>query len=122
MPRENSLTDSVGRSLTPDLEEEPAITSPDTTQPVQHPHFGEANGHEREHRFDIASLASGRSKRSFRPKFLSHGLSTPVTVPLHPRERFKKLVHKVIAMHRGTTLINSRTVGAEPGSTHEGLT
>lgn len=115
MPRENSLTDSVGRSLTPDLEEEPAIASSESIQPAQHPRFEDANGHEREHRFDIASLVSGRSKRSFRARFLSHDVSTTVTVHPHPKERFRKLVHKVIAMHRGTTLISSRTIGAEPG-------
>lgn len=112
MPRENSFTDSEGRSLTPDLEEVDTTTPAPNEPAQQHPRF-ESNGHE--HRFDLTSLTSGRSKRSLRSKLLSRKPSMPVVPDEHPRERFRKLVHKVISMHRGTTLLNSRTVGSEPG-------
>ncbi|KAJ7841367.1 magnesium transporter [Mycena olivaceomarginata] len=85
MPRENSFSDSDGRSLTPDLEDEgPPPQSPTyPTSPTRSVHSRLAPTSPAKH-----------------------------STPLH---RFRHTVRKVIAMHRSTNVITGRGVGAEPG-------
>lgn len=95
MPRENSFSDSDGRSLTPDLEDEdPASpTSPGSRTRPTIP----------------AITASSSTKHTA----TTRSTAGPTMPPLH---RFRHTVRKVIAMHRGTNvLVSGRGVGAEPG-------
>ncbi|OJA15774.1 hypothetical protein AZE42_10296 [Rhizopogon vesiculosus] len=99
MPRENSFTDSEGRSLTPDLEDEFAPSRPlypiQVEQPVLH--------------------SSQRASSSINPTSsqLRHA-ATPH--PQSPKDRFRDIVHKVISMHRTATVLSRYGLaGAEPG-------
>ncbi|KAF7312057.1 Magnesium-like protein [Mycena indigotica] len=94
MPRENSFSDSDGRSLTPDLDDEehgpssPTYgTSPIAASPTKH-------------------TALPRPRPSFNSSRPAHS---------EPIRRFRHVVRKVIAMHRSTTVITTRGIGAEPG-------
>ncbi|KAJ6586423.1 magnesium transporter [Mycena vulgaris] len=97
MPRENSFSDSDGRSLTPDLEDEAGFppVSP-TSAPPNFPDF-----HPTRTRESVRSRTS--RTRPLAPPFLHH------------KERFRHIVRKVIALHRGTNLMAQRGAGAEPG-------
>ncbi|KAF4573548.1 CorA metal ion transporter (MIT) family protein [Pleurotus pulmonarius] len=117
MPRENSFSDSEGRSLTPDLSDlsdhEDFVASPislnipgggipDVTHiqsPIQR----------------VASPArSHHTHRTARSQAVS---SVAHRVAMSPKERFRKVVRKVIALHRSTSTFSySRFgVGDEPG-------
>ncbi|KAF9483451.1 hypothetical protein BDN70DRAFT_929153 [Pholiota conissans] len=114
MPRENSFTDSEGRSLTPDLEDE-GRTSAVRSHSSHHTnniHFIEHPPH-----MERSSVKSGLSKRplSLRSRFLPHHSIMTTYEAQHPKDRFRAVVHKVISLHRGATLLGTRTVGAEPG-------
>ena len=100
MPRENSLTDSEGRSLTPEPERE--ALSPTYSSRASSP------------RQPFALFTSNTSTRLQSP--------TVRTVPwsnLTPKEKFRASVNKVITMHRGMTIFRTNGtrlhVGAEPG-------
>ncbi|KAJ6468376.1 magnesium transporter [Mycena sanguinolenta] len=90
MPRENSFSDSDGRSLTPDLELGPAPTSPVRSTAPMSP---------------TKHTVNTRVSTSTRP---------PGTM-VDPLHKFRHTVRKVIAMHRSTNVITGRGVGAEPG-------
>lgn len=92
MPRENSFSDSDGRSLTPDLE------LPGSGTPLPTP----------SRRQTPMSPTSPRTKRSSaRPTFVAY--RTPI-------DKFRATVRKVIQLHRMSTAIaGSRPIGAEPG-------
>lgn len=116
--RENSFTDSEGRSLTPDAEDEyefprdhealdgvpPISQSPNYFQPV----------HEA-----VPSLKLSPHPPTSHSK-LSHR-SNPSSARLWsrtaPKERFRTAVRKIIVMHRSATMFAGRRalVGAEPG-------
>ncbi|KAJ7352375.1 magnesium transporter [Mycena albidolilacea] len=100
MPRENSFSDSEGRSLTPDLEDEafPPQSPTYPTSPTRSVHSRIAPTSPAKH------TANTRPSTSSRP---AGGVD-----PLH---RFRHTVRKVIAMHRSTNVITGRGVGAEPG-------
>nr|GAT55268.1 magnesium -like protein [Mycena chlorophos] len=88
MPRENSFSDSDGRSLTPEMEDELDVSKPlNPSSPIRSPNAG-------------------------RPSF-----SGAPRTPTHtePVLRFRGVVRKVMAMHRGTNVITARGIGAEPG-------
>ena len=91
MPRENSFTDSEGRSLTPEPEREALSPVSALRQP---------------------------SKRSQRPN-APPTLRTVTWQKLTPKEKFRASVHKVIALRRvnGLSILmdNGMYVGAEPG-------
>lgn len=100
MPRENSFSDSSGRSLTPDLEDEanfpeiqqiPASPQPSTSHSKMPPP---------EPPLSARSVAA-RSVHTHRSKT--------------PGDRFRASVRKVMAMHRTSSVINNRRAGAEPG-------
>ncbi|KAG2035687.1 hypothetical protein BDR03DRAFT_922661 [Suillus americanus] len=116
MPRENSFTDSDGRSLTPDLEDEfmsslspaPRSASPADVEPSLL-----SNG---------SSLKPAPPSQSWRRPSSSiiPASLRPKRVPaLHfqtPKDRFRACVRKVISMHRTTTVFSGFSpAGAEPG-------
>ncbi|KAG1742775.1 uncharacterized protein EDB91DRAFT_297885 [Suillus paluster] len=110
MPRENSFTDSVGRSLTPDLEDEfaPSLPSPRCASPVQVELSLPSNGSSREpvtqSRQRAFSSITPASLQSKRPAILT------------PKDRFRACVRKVISMHRTSTIFTRfGLAGAEPG-------
>ncbi|TFY82441.1 hypothetical protein EWM64_g1576 [Hericium alpestre] len=133
MPRENSFSDSDGRSLTPDLldemeheieheEEHPDLPTP--LPVVQRPTVVTANGSstaaEKRHAPTASvepqspSVASVRSPRSQRT---GHHTTASRTHPRHltPKERFRQSVRKIIAMRRASAMIGRGNIGAEPG-------
>ncbi|KAH9477714.1 Cobalt/magnesium transport protein CorA [Psilocybe cubensis] len=101
MPRENSLTDSEGRSLTPELEEEESTTLPGL------PNYSHVPEQTIPPRSDTLKTKA-RTKVSTIPRTVSG--------PMPPMERFRAAVRKVMAMQRGASLLgNVGGVGAEPG-------
>ncbi|KAI0042584.1 hypothetical protein FA95DRAFT_1610076 [Auriscalpium vulgare] len=124
MPRENSFSDE-GRSLTPDLSEEddrnhaeahdlpapgpqPTLTTRPDPTPKNAPHSSWNSV--------SSKLKSPRSVQSH----LTHRThnthrAAPAAVTMAPKERFRRTVHKVIAMHRTSRTLSLGRVGAEPG-------
>ncbi|KAJ7116472.1 hypothetical protein C8R44DRAFT_792640 [Mycena epipterygia] len=103
MPRENSFSDSDGRSLTPDIEEPmgPQPSSPTyATSPTS-----------------VRSRHPPLSPTKHIDTTRTTGLTSRPTAgaQMEPLHRFRHTVRKVIAMHRGTTVMTGRGVGAEPG-------
>ncbi|KAJ7236277.1 hypothetical protein B0H12DRAFT_1140573 [Mycena haematopus] len=94
MPRENSFSDSDGRSLTPDLDLGPPPQSP------------------------IRSVHSRRAAPTSPTKHTANTRVSTSTRPpgtmADPLHKFRHTVRKVIAMHRSTNVITGRGVGAEP--------
>ncbi|KAH8835233.1 magnesium transporter [Flagelloscypha sp. PMI_526] len=111
MPRENSFSDEDGRSLTPDLEDiahSPTYNTFPTVLPPQ-PSSGHANP-------GISSKQSVRSAKShLRARVVSHP-QHPNHSPMTPKERFRRAVRKVMAIHRTSSTFATRGMaGAEPG-------
>ncbi|KAF7327499.1 Magnesium-like protein [Mycena kentingensis (nom. inval.)] len=104
MPRENSFSDSEGRSVTPDMEDE------DTGMAPSSPTYGSAPVS-----FPPPTRASASpTKHTVRPPRPSMATSRPGE-PTPGVLRFQRAVRKVIAMHKSTNVIAGRGVGAEPG-------
>ncbi|KAF7316448.1 CorA-like protein [Mycena indigotica] len=100
MPRENSFSDSDGRSLTPDLEDE--------IDPFARPASPRYSA-------QPTNLHTTRTRESVRSPPHS---AKPVYPPtfIAPKERFRRAVQKVIALRQGTNVLDSgRVAGAEPG-------
>ncbi|PPQ96364.1 hypothetical protein CVT26_004966 [Gymnopilus dilepis] len=121
MPRENSLSDSEGRSLTPDAseEEDDIFISPSSANYPQRPEPPTSHGFS-----ELSRITSkAHSRRSLRSRLsranpLSPGLTQPSPwAALPPREKFRAAVRKVMSIQRGTTLLGniSSVIGAEPG-------
>lgn len=121
MPRENSFSDSDGRSLTPDLEEVNESVSPISpvsptysiprNQLVPEPSLSSPKDSA-----DSAAKSSTSLHRNAAPKATKTAMSFPITRPeLAPTERFRSTVRKVMAMRRSTTMLLNSSVGAEPG-------
>ncbi|KAI0640257.1 hypothetical protein C8Q77DRAFT_1153132 [Trametes polyzona] len=122
MPRENSFSDSSGRSLTPDPEEGIA-TSPvyDGVAERQLP-----NVYQKVDNDDIQSspalIKTDEQPRQSRDRNV---LTSPISPPpltgaqrpsfMTPTERFRATVRKVMAMRRTSSLMTRRGIGAEPG-------
>ncbi|PBK76542.1 hypothetical protein ARMSODRAFT_948349 [Armillaria solidipes] len=112
MPRENSFSDSDGRSLTPDLSEEeeanggaPPISP---TYSVRPPFLAQPPSQEHAH---ANGLQASPSKHSLHSR-----ITTRSRKKIDPKDKFRGAVRKIIAMHRGTSMITTRArVGAEPG-------
>ena len=129
MPRENSFSDSDGRSLTPDLEDElelPSPVSPPALPPLQTMAMGRSLSspvHEGMTNMEAAEEPSLSAPASLRePSRVRSPKSTSSDRPsvrprIHttPGDRFRSSVRKIIAMRRGSTAMISRGVGAEPG-------
>ncbi|ESK93464.1 putative magnesium -like protein [Moniliophthora roreri MCA 2997] len=138
MPRENSFSDSEGRSLTPDLSDEedredvdapspisptytsnpnriPSPVEPDRVFGTRQPENSTTAPHKNGNGLTDVLKAASRSKHSLHS---NPGVISPHERPLlHPRERFRSAVRKVMAMHRSATMLHMRIggVGAEPG-------
>ncbi|KAJ7193572.1 magnesium transporter [Mycena pura] len=102
MPRENSFSDE-GRSLTPDLDEEAGLYAP--ASPT-HASPTRASYPPNPHVTPTKDPAWPRQSKVYPPS---------TSAPLHPRERFRIAVRKVISLHRGANVMARRTVGGEPG-------
>ena len=105
MPRENSFSDSEGRSLTPDLEDELDDLRP--RSPILSVHRPKS---------PVVSLKTKSVKSR-----LSHGLA-PTRYPQAdvqpaptPIERFRMSVRKVIHINRTSSFLTAKGPGAEPG-------
>ncbi|KAI0031636.1 hypothetical protein K488DRAFT_86605 [Vararia minispora EC-137] len=136
MPRENSFSDE-GRSLTPDLDDDEvaadarsASNSHKPARPQPAPvQISSAEGHDH-HQFSTSkqpapSLASKKSLRS-RISFNRHPQSAPPPALAGSNgrhasrfatsgDRFRSVVHRVMAMHRTSYMLSGAIVGAEPG-------
>ncbi|KAI0095022.1 hypothetical protein BDY19DRAFT_915920 [Irpex rosettiformis] len=129
MPRENSFSDSDGRSLTPDLEEEFELASPVTASPTQNPPpalppiqtdvsgVNEAHsGRRARPSLSTKSPASRRMRSPGRGPLTTTSEYPPQRPPLlTPRDRFRASVRKVMAMHRTSSMMSRNRIGAEPG-------
>ena len=118
MPRENSFSDSEGRSLTPDPEDgfasSPVYDGPTAERlPAVRPSNDSANAHTAEQKHSQHHHAK-------------RGLTSPPTSPLAPhssqrpifmtpKDRFRSAVRKVMAMRTTSSFMARRGVGAEPG-------
>ncbi|KAJ7325877.1 hypothetical protein DFH08DRAFT_787469 [Mycena albidolilacea] len=96
MPRENSFSDSDGRSLTPDLEDEGDYLPPESPTYAMSIH-------------DPPDLYTTQTRESARYAVRAAAAASV------PKTRFRYAVRKVIALHRGTKVMSRRGVGAEPG-------
>ena len=109
MPRENSFSDSEGRSLTPDPEDEMA-NSPTYDGPVS----------ERIPQVDsqmTPAQAIAQKHQQQQPTSPIRGSSLSATRPAFatPKDRFRATVRKVMAIHRTSSYMSRRGVGSEPG-------
>lgn len=130
MPRENSFTDSEGRSLTPDMEEQgdgreslegmavsPAYNSP--TQRTPHVRMNASSEPPRSGRPN--PVTSPTSRQSIRSRMTHHTNATNQRPSpwsgMTPIEKFRAAARRVIALHRSTTLLSGGggRIGAEPG-------
>ncbi|KAI0829056.1 hypothetical protein BC628DRAFT_1315896 [Trametes gibbosa] len=117
MPRENSFSDSEGRSLTPDPEDGFA-TSPIYEEPKDHLPSGRT-------RVEMEDIQSSPALMEDVEPQQEKTMTSPVTPPpltgtqrpsfLTPAERFRSTVRKVMAMRRTSSLMTRRGIGAEPG-------
>ncbi|CDO77265.1 hypothetical protein BN946_scf184753.g15 [Trametes cinnabarina] len=116
MPRENSFSDSEGRSLTPDPEDDvrsPAYGAPIDGLPGTRPLIDNADiqsspalipqARQSRDRPPTSPIAVAPSNTAHRPTFMT------------PAERFRSTVRKVMAMRRTSSLMSRRGIGAEPG-------
>ncbi|KAG6820662.1 hypothetical protein H0H93_013513 [Arthromyces matolae] len=119
MPRENSFSDSEGRSLTPDLDEvnvasSPASPSLNAHDPNSTPrHIAGLSIDPRSPSYSVLSRIKSKSpltQKSHHHWPANGKVQTPI-------ERFRSAVRKVMALHRGTSYLagNITRVGAEPG-------
>ncbi|KAI0779003.1 hypothetical protein BD413DRAFT_490249 [Trametes elegans] len=120
MPRENSFSDSDGRSLTPDLEDELA-SSPVYDGPTADRLPGLRTHIDKE---DIQSspalLQTDQPPRTARTSAPTSPVApVPLTAQrptfMTPTERFRSTVRKVMAMRRTSSLMTRSGIGAEPG-------
>jgi hypothetical protein len=102
MPRENSFSDSVGRSLTPDPEDGPRDPRP--RSPVTAVNRVKS------------SVKSYRTKsiKSVRPSFAKQG-QADVQPTLSPIERFRMSVRKIMHINKTSSCFTGKGPGAEPG-------
>lgn len=128
MPRENSFSDSDGRSLTPDLEDElelemttsPVAVSPPSLPPLQTQAIGRnmsphrtGPGRSIDHEAPLSAPASFREESRIRSP---HTVTSPRDrTNVTPKDRFRATVRKVIAMRRGSVALSRGYIGAEPG-------
>lgn len=130
MPRENSFSDSDGRSLTPDLEDElqrerehemdvvsspvsPSVNQQPPDLVLSIPPNAQPNSSVRAKPTSIASVKSPKSMKS--PKSHHAAAHAHANHIRSPGDRFRATVRKVIQMHRTSTVMLRGNVGAEPG-------
>ncbi|TBU27626.1 hypothetical protein BD311DRAFT_723910 [Dichomitus squalens] len=112
MPRENSFSDSDGRSLTPDPEDGLATSPTYPAPPAARSSTDNANVHPPTLEKKSPQHYQHQLKRSYTSPL------TPVQQPifLAPADRFRSAVRKVMAMRSMSSLLTRRGVGAEPGA------
>ncbi|KAH7922677.1 hypothetical protein BV22DRAFT_1197242 [Leucogyrophana mollusca] len=116
MPRENSFSDSEGRSLTPDLDEDEFLrpVSPGEAAPAVVREPDEASVRAVSPRPQSEPLPPTTTS-SEKPR-ISQSRSQPTRPTMYsPKERFRSSVKKVIQMHRTSIALSRTRVGAEPG-------
>lgn len=101
MPRENSFSDSEGRSLTPDMEDELDNLSPRSPVLPLHRQMSPVTSHK------TKSIRSRISHLPARP--------TDIQITLPPIERFRRSVRKVMHINRTSSCFTGKGPGAEPG-------
>lgn len=99
MPRENSFSDSEGRSLTPDLEDE--LEAQRTRSPIQ------PKSPIQSHKTRSIKSRLSRKHVPTRPS-----LAQPTLTPI---ERFRMSVRKVMHITRTSSCLMGKGPGAEPG-------
>lgn len=122
MPRENSFTDSEGRSLTPDLEEEEAfeVDPPIVSSPLAvSPTYSAPIAHRaQDPRMSPTTRAQGVKSPGARSHATHASNFSQWTKPT-PKDKFRSAVRKIISMRRGTSLMSigrrEERIGAEPG-------
>ncbi|KAL4068945.1 hypothetical protein V8B97DRAFT_2024594 [Scleroderma yunnanense] len=103
MPRENSFSDSEGRSLTPDLDEVDEGSFIHTPVPVVAP-------------FPHIHIHAHPCPAPNAPRSPSPARKNTRTTILSPKDRFRAIVRKVIHLHRTSTIFaRYGGAGAEPG-------
>lgn len=115
MPRENSFSDSDGRSLTPDLEEGSNAAASIPLKPSTYDRIP----HERPSA-DVADApgtqsAPGRLSTAYPGSARSAPEAMDRTKFITPTQRFRETVRKVMAIRRTSYVISRGGVGAEPG-------
>jgi hypothetical protein len=102
MPRENSFSDSEGRSLTPDLEDESRVPRPRSPiLPV------------RRLKSPVVSHKT-KSVKSSRRTVARHD-TVDVQSTLSPIERFRMSVRKIMHLNKTSSYFSGKGPGAEPG-------
>lgn len=127
MPRENSFSDSDGRSLTPDLDEAIAAETPHSPVSSTHPPVAKRSAeHTRPHgkpslKKIEATFASPATVKT--PSIRSHHEMPPQTPGQAqtaaqfstPIQRFRAAAKKVVTMRKMSYMMARGGVGAEPG-------
>jgi hypothetical protein len=120
MPRENSFSDSEGRSLTPDLEDEVAmentIKEEMAREPTTYPVVADMEASNTISDVNGASIdQEPTTAPNERPS--DANLQIPGRRPTigSAADRFRASVRKVMHMHRTYTLLSLGNAGAEPG-------
>lgn len=127
MTRENSFSDSDGRSLTPELEEDPSYIGPSSpvierrTQPTSPVTSAPAPDPVPVIQTPTPKPAvNGITFTKMDPPERADTVSSPTAqrpalMPGQASQRFRDSVRKIIHMKRGSTAISSIGMGAEPG-------
>jgi hypothetical protein len=116
MPRENSLSDFDGESLTSD--EEVGVTEVPvrgrSPQPSASASPDRAQLHSNKTQKGAGSVKSSASRKTDRVVTIPP-ITTIPRQSLTPKDRFRDTVRKIIALSRTTAIIRSGGLGAEPG-------
>ncbi|KAI1786797.1 hypothetical protein LXA43DRAFT_1032081 [Ganoderma leucocontextum] len=120
MPRENSFSDSDGRSLTPDPEDELATSPvyddstadklPDVRQSADH-----ADAHSAPQILEQKHTQNHAKHGPTSPTSPTGPNSTQRPAFMTPKDRFRSAVRKVMAMRTTSSFMARRGIGAEPG-------
>ncbi|EMD32609.1 hypothetical protein CERSUDRAFT_118647 [Gelatoporia subvermispora B] len=119
MPRENSFSDSDGRSLTPDLDE--AMEAEAEARAAQPATTSSSTAALRDGRPSLDKIIATSSAPASlnRPSQDVRTTQTPTTAQRAvfptPTERFRHAVRKVMAMRRTSSMMMKPGIGAEPG-------
>lgn len=109
MPRENSVSDIDGESLTSD--EEVGVTEVPVRSRSPQPRASASQDRPQFH-----SNKTQKSTGSIRSSASRSRIPPVATIPqLTPKDRFRASVRKIIALSRTTAIIRSGGLGAEPG-------
>jgi hypothetical protein len=122
MPRENSFTDSEGRSLTPDLEEgmelerafQAQVDRELTQSPPPAADLGASAATSATAGTGVppaSTTTPSRKEGAAHLQIPMHGHRPPTT----PGDRFRASVRKVMQLHRTSTMLSMGSIGAEPG-------